>query len=243
MEKNNAVISKELEEIAPIFHQLKPKNVFQVPFSYFSDLPSSILDKIISGAEESRYFTRKIPYLIPDNYFETLPSTVLAKIEKQETKSGVFQEMEEISPLLNTITKNHVYTIPNGYLRKADWYKREAGVKKVSVFSIRRGKNVSTYLAAAVIIGLLAIGIFLFSPPQNSYEDSDKLKAVSEVKNLSEQEIVNFLKTTSPTENVAVNQNRSKTQTKDNDFTSSLQQMSDKEIQRFLKEYGELDEL
>ena len=50
----------------------------------------------------------QMPYVVPAHYFESLPSIVRAKIETE----AVYEELELIAPLLNTIPKQTGYQIP-----------------------------------------------------------------------------------------------------------------------------------
>ncbi|MCW3108295.1 MAG: hypothetical protein JWQ09_2801 [Segetibacter sp.] len=240
MENNNKILH-ELEDISPLLTQFENKTPYSVSSSYFSTLSDRIAEKIKSGEELTWYFTRENPYFTPAGYFETLPAIIVQKIEKEESKSDVFEEMEEISPLLNTISKKPVYTVPDGYLAKAEWNKSETTVKKAKVVSFTTSKRAFNYAAAAVIIALLTIGMFLFTGKENTTSQADNVKAASEVKKLSEQEIIDFLKTASPTENIVSVTNSANTN--DNDIKSSVSKMTDKEIQEFLQENGEQDEM
>ena len=49
-----------------------------------------------------------MPYVVPAHYFESLPSIVRAKIETE----AVYEELELVAPLLNTIPKQTGYQIP-----------------------------------------------------------------------------------------------------------------------------------
>lgn len=236
---NNNKILEELKEITPLLSRLENKNPYAVSFSYFDNLADKILEKIITGAEPSYFFTRKNPYSAPVGYFRNLSASIMLKVEEEASKSEIFEEMEEISPLLNTISKRNVYTAPDGYFVKAEWTKSSVPVKKSKVVSISTGKRFFNY-AAAAIIGLLVTGLFLFTGKENRNATAN-VKAASEVKKLSEQEIVDFLKTTAPTENIIVTNNGSNK--KDSDIKSIVSQMSDKEIQQFLEENGAKDEM
>lgn len=238
MEQNSNKILQELKEISPLLIQVDNTNPYTTSFSYFSNLADDIIGKIKSGTEAEWYLTKENAYSAPAGYFETLPATIVQKIKGGEYKSEVFEELENISPLLNTISKKTVYSVPKGYLDSVNWNKSELFVKKAKVISLRFSRAIK-YTAAAVIIGLLAIGIFLITGKQNT--DTARAKAASEVKQLSEQEIVDFLKTTSPAENIVSTVNNNST--KENDIKSSVSKMSDNEIQQFLKENGEQVEM
>lgn len=240
MENYNKILD-ELKETAPILTQFENKSPYSVSFSYFSNLTGQIMEKIRSGAEPRYYFTAENPYFTPADYFETLPAIIVRKINKEESESGVFEEMEKISPLLNTISKKPVYTLPAGYFAEAGWNESKTAVNKGKVVSFRRNKRVINYAVAAIIAGLLALGIFLLTGKQDTDSQAYNTKAATEVKKLSEEEIIDFLKTTSPAENIVSATNNSNTS--DNDIKRSVSKMSDKEIREFLQESGEQDEM
>jgi len=238
METNNKIL-QELKEISPLLIQVTQRNPYSISSSYFDTLAQGVVEKIKSGAELHWHFSKENIYSTPANYFEALPATIVQKIKSEETKNTVFEEMEEISPLLNTISKKPVYTVPAGYLDATKWNKDEIKAEKAKVISFTSVSKAVRYIAAAVIIGLLAIGIFLFTGKQTA--QTANAKAAAELKQLSEQEIVDFLKTTSPTENMVSTSNNNNT--KENDIKSSVSKMSDNEIQQFLQENGEQVEM
>jgi adenine specific DNA methylase Mod len=86
--------------------------------------------------------TALMPYQVPANYFEELPALVRAGIEKE----AVYNEMELIAPLLNTIPKTTVYQKPVA--------KQNAPSK---IF------NIAKWSVAAAFIGFVAAGTFLYN--------------------------------------------------------------------------------
>ncbi|HEX8279520.1 MAG TPA: hypothetical protein VF540_12535 [Segetibacter sp.] len=237
--ETNSKILEELKEISPLLTQVYNRNPYSISFSYFTHLADDVVGKIKSGTEPEWFFTKENVYSTPADYFETLPTTILQKAKREKSKSAVFEEMEQISPLLNTISKKPVYTVPDGFLENATWEKGTSVTEKAKVISFTRVNKAVRYVAAAVIFGLLALGIFLFTGKQNT--GSANAKAAAQVKQLSEQEIVDFLKTTAPAENMVSNVNSSNS--KENDIKSSVSKMSDTEIQEFLNENGEQVEM
>jgi hypothetical protein len=162
----------------------------------------------------------------------------LEKIQshKKIQEFDVFRETELVAPLLNTITKNPVYNIPNSYFNNTvaavltEKKKPEPGIKKLGWFR---------YAAAAVIIPVIAFAVYTLTE-RDARESGFDAEAESAVKNLSREEIVNFLKTntfygntSTPAKNTSVI----------NEIRSSLEEISDKEIQQFLKESGLPDEI
>lgn len=247
MENNNKIL-QELQDISPLLISARNSNPYKVAFSYFDNLADSIIEKIRSEAEPSFSFSKENVYNAPAGYFDSLSASIVQQIKEKTLLNEVFEEMETISPLLNTISKKPVYTVPEGYFEKAEWNDLMNGntarvVKPAKIISLAKSRKVVRYVAAAAIIGSLAIGSFLFNGKQNTLQQATATneQAASEVKTLSEQEIVDFLKTTSPGENIALT--TSGTLIKDNDIKNSVSEMSDAEIQRFLQENGEADEM
>lgn len=234
MENNNKII-QELKEISPLLIQFKNSTLYRTSNSYFNAFADTVIDKIKSGAEPSYYLTKQNVYSAPLGYFESLSATIVQKIKAQEINNEVFEEMEGVSPFLNTISKTPVYSVPSNYFSSLAWNKNLTPVNHAKVISLSAGKKALRYLAAAVIIGVLAIGVYLFAGKQpGSVQGSEQ--AVSQVKTLSEQEIVDFLKTTAPTETIA---STASSNLKYSDIKNSVSKMSDTEIQQFLQDNGD----
>ena len=53
-------------------------------------------------------------YRVPDGYFDNLVGVIIKKIKAAEP-ANTRQELEEISPLLNSISKTNPYSVPQGY--------------------------------------------------------------------------------------------------------------------------------
>lgn len=232
------IIQKELMEISPHLGQIEKGNPYFVSPSYFDQLSDEIIGKINSGKEPVYYFLQVIPYTVPTGYFGTLSSNILRKV-KQNNFSSAHEELQSISPLLNTISKKTTYTVPNGYfdgvLVKPDTIIEKKTTKVVPVnflFKLNR------YAVAAVLISILSLGIFLFYS-----DDSEKLPeksnaVIADVHKLSEKDIVEFLKKSSATDALTIIPDKDTKAIK-----QSVKEMSDKEIKQFLKESGEYDEI
>ena len=236
----NSDILQELTEISPLLSQIENKNPYIIASSYFNQLPEVVLNKIKADNDAFPPFKRINPYAAPSNYFQTLSSNIIERIYFENGKNEVFAELEEISPLLNTISKAPVYSTPPGYFEELS-VSNNAPIKKSSdILYFRRSKKMLSYAIAAIIIGLLSVGIFLVTGKEGTATTA-KITNLPEVNRLSEEEIVDFLKTTSPAENVVIS--TSKSNKKDVDIKRLVDEMSDKEIQQFLEENGEKNEM
>jgi flagellar assembly factor FliW len=237
MQNKNTIID-ELKEITPFLIPLQGKSIpYSISTEYFSTLPENILNKLHSNSDPSCNFTTVNPYVFPADYFTTLPEIIIRKIRMEESKSRVSEETAEISPLLNTINKKPVFTVPEAYFDNIQPTLGLRSEKKIKPFTTVVRTKFFNYAVAALVTGILVLGALLLKV-KNSRESN----TAEAVQNLSEQEIINFLKTTSPTDNV-VSSSTNSTNTPDNKIKSSVSAMSDKEIQQFLKENGEQVEM
>jgi hypothetical protein len=238
---NNNKILQELQEFAPLLTQTENKPPYTVSLTYFDSFSGTIMEKIKSEVEIKYYLSRDMPFSIPDYYFQNFSSRVLQIIRGKKTENAVFDELEEISPLLNTISKQHTYDVPAKYFETKQWKKNVYTDQRAKVISFTSLKRIAGLLAAAVIIGLLAVGIFIFTGKEDSNSKAYHVKIIPEVNKLSEQEIVDFLKTTSSTDNIVSTKNIQPQKIKD--IKSAVSKMSDEEIQGFLQENGVKDEM
>jgi hypothetical protein len=236
---NNNEITQELEQIAPALVPLPKQNPFTIAPSYFSSLASDIIKKANIDCDFNLKLTKQNPYNVPNEYFINLPTIILEQIKKGELKSAVFDEMEQISPLLNTISKKPVYSVPLQYFNEIDWNKVSLPGKKAKVVSFATNGNIIRSVVAAIFVGVLCLGVVLYKGSQKPDTVAfEHPKAAYGVQKLSEQEIITFLKTTSPAENVVSAVNTAKPT--DNDIRISVSKIPDQEIQEFLKENGEM---
>jgi len=110
--------------------------------------------------------------------------------------------------------------------------------RETKVVSVNKWKILLRISAAAVVTSLLAIGVYTITGRE--FSTTRNRNARNEVKNLSNEEIVNFLKNNSSENITSLYREKSKHA---NAIKSSLKEISDIEIQRFLKETGESDEI
>lgn len=104
---NGNIILNELREISPLLAGMDKVNVFTVPNGYFEGLADTL--QLLVKEESSTVLNRisKQNQDVPAGYFESLADTILSKIKAEEAK--------EEFPLLNSITRENVYTVPQGY--------------------------------------------------------------------------------------------------------------------------------
>lgn len=230
MKKNKDIIT-ELSQTAPALLQGDFIPLYQVPDQYFDQLTDSILKKIKSGELPNYTFTQKNPYTVPSTYFSDLPEIVLQKVKSTNSTQTVFDEMENISPLLNTINKNNVYTIPENYFAQIE--KRIEPIAKPAgtVTTKSRVFNLYRMAVAAVITAIIGIGIFLLTNT-NNHDNSNVVK--TELHNLSEDDISTFLTQGDNTDNTSAPTLTSSAVTVD--LKKAIKDLPDEEINQFLQD-------
>lgn len=227
-------IANELREISPLLADMLKENVYSVAPAYFPNLSEEIIKKINSGEDREYSFSPVIPYKVHKGYFENFSGNILQKIKDSSGHlNDVIDELNEVAPLLNTISKASVYRVPTGYFESL-----QVSVKpqtKIVSFSTK----VTRYVAAAVITGLLAIGSYRLVE-NNSNTSKDQALNVA-VKNLKDEEIIDFLKTTSA--GTITSTTFSEKLAPTHEIKQQLKEVTDDELQQYIKENTEPGEI
>src|SRR5687767_4394091 len=103
-------ILQEIKELSPLIAGTSRDNVFPLPHGYFEAFPSLMLARI--QAENADFGSKAVPFALPSGYFEGFAAGVMQRINKEQT---VAQELEMLAPLLNSISREPVYKVPEGY--------------------------------------------------------------------------------------------------------------------------------
>ena len=220
MDRDETILG-ELREISPVVASVSKEEVFVVPDKYFERLPDNIMGKIMTiGLGEAKIS----PLTIPNDYFDNLSSAILAKIKFQQNES--FNELEEVAPLLNTISKQPIYSVPNGYFQQFNVTIVPEKKLRATIFSFQNTRKWISYAAAAVMAGLLVTGAYLYTDRPVSFDLS------KEVNKLSDDELDSY-----------INSDHSVVITPDSinlgsstDVQSDLKQVSDEELKQYLDE-------
>lgn len=216
-EDNNNVlqVQEELDQLAPLLNSIGKTAPFNVPVGYFDGIATAVLNKlnnqatassqpeILEELEQTAPLLNKIstalPYSVPPTYFEELPASVLNSIKAAGEhiavqQNEVFEELEQLAPVLNTIKKTGPYTVPGGYFEqfKVPVHNLE-NVPEAKIVQIHHRKTRwFTWLAAASIISILATGGYLF---WNNRYNQNKPSIESNLANVSDDDISNYLNT------------------------------------------------
>ncbi|HEX8356328.1 MAG TPA: hypothetical protein VF610_02905 [Segetibacter sp.] len=239
--ENKYNTEEELRLVSPIIAELDRNNIYSVPEKYFQNLADEVIEKINSQTEPVYHLSNINPYQVPADYFNNLSGKILEKIKVGEgSETEVVREMEGISPLLNTINKKPVFSVPAGYFDHVQMPPSENVQAEAKVVSITGGsRRIMKWAVAAVVACILGIGAFLFSERNSEVMQAQNMRAGVEVKSLTEKEIEEFLsKNAMPWETSAAN-----IKDKGNTIKSAVKEVADKEIQQFLQENAVSDEI
>jgi hypothetical protein len=174
--KRNSDILNELQTISPAVANLSFMQPYTVPAGYFETLSDVILTRVIAGSgEDSAVMSvagKAMPFEVPANYFENLSASVLSKLSAKNELSAS-EEIMQLSPVLAGISKQNVYTVPNGYFESVPDLITEKVIDngKAKIVSITTSKWIS-YAAAAAVLVMVAFGLNRMINPSSNNLDS-----------------------------------------------------------------------
>lgn len=112
---NRIDILNELKDMAPLTAEAQKHELYAVPAGYFDHLANEILQKIYQLPSE--IVPALSTYKVPSGYFDGLAEGILQKIKSGNVKvENEFQEeLAQVAPFLNSISKENLYNVPDGY--------------------------------------------------------------------------------------------------------------------------------
>jgi archaellum component FlaF (FlaF/FlaG flagellin family) len=226
--KHSGDILNELQELNSSLADLPKVNPFLVPEGYFESLPVAILDEV--GGKMLFNNKLNITYSIPANYFNGLADHVMTAIALDEEASLV-QE----APILFSLDKRQVYSVPEGYFAQEIAIPAEA-----KVVSMKKGyRRFMQYAAAAMVSGLLVMGAFMYTDSGN-YTEHEKTQQAVELKAnepvLNKETTDNEVVNEEQAEETTVEISKPATEKGIHDFTKKIQLLSAEEMQKYLEE-------
>jgi len=236
-----------------ILNEAAGKNVYTVPEGYFAALPEQIMFAVTQ--EAAKQLPQQTPYNVPDGYFESLSSHILSRIQHSSTSvpftsavaNEVYEELENIAPVLNTISKANVYSVPKGYFEQLNIARMATAPAQAKVVSMgSRVRKWLSYSTAAAIAGVMITAAFLFTdnPSGNNnasvnyYKSLSNIDVKKEVSVLSEDEIVNYLSTHPAAADVSTSIGNVAP-----DIQHSVNDISEDEIREYLQENSDPGEI
>lgn len=164
--ENNQIIT-EIIEVAPYLAAAGNRMPFRVPPGYFDGFVSTVLSQVNANK----------PNDVPEGYFDQFALQMLQKVRGNEIR----EELEGVSPLLNSLPKTMPHHLPEGYFEQLHpTFLVEKVQKPAKVISLggasRRWKQ---WAAAAAILFTLGISWQLFVNKPNDTRASASVSAVS----------------------------------------------------------------
>lgn len=237
MENKNNIL-QELMEISPAVANLGRGNTYTVPPNYFETFATLVLARI--KAEEVNFGVKSTPFTMPQGYFESLADNILSKIKQQH--QTLEDELNEVAPMLNTISKQPVYKIPEGYFESLEITVPMSVAKPTAkVFGIGF-KRALQYAVAACTAGILVAGAFMYGgsnkivkgePAAIPYHEAVMMDINAALSTISEEELNHYLD-----ESLAIGYSftNSSASQEELDLDHYIKQVSDEDIEQYLNE-------
>lgn len=231
---SQSIIYKELWEVSPIVAELTRSNPYTVPVGYFTSLSTEIISRVTLTLPVSTVS----PYNIPNGYFEDLAGSVMQKIQEHESTgryTGTYLELEEVAPLLNSIGKANVYSIPERYFETLEIPVSKVQPATGKILSI--GSNMRkwiNYAAAASVLFIVATSSFLYV--NKHLKSLDKTPSIEQrLADIKDDDIINYLRDNqeTPGDYIPASYQQEK------EMQNMLKSASDDDIQSYLNESDE----
>ena len=239
--ENREHILSELREVSPLLAEIPAAATFSVPEGYFNILSDEMLELVkchILLAQASNQ-----TYTVPAGYFEKLPGNILSMIQANETRRHEeTDELDEVAPLLNIISRENVYQVPQGYFEQADFSAntKQQPKKEAKIITFNIARKWLQYAAAAVVTGVLVTGAFIFTDSHTYLENEnlERIELSSELNKVSANDLVTYLN--NPEHVVpAPATTASASEEELMEVKKNIQQLSDEELNQYMKENAE----
>ncbi len=160
-------------------------------------------------------------------------------IPNMENKKDIAQELEEIAPLLNRISKKPVQTVPAGYFEHLNFQKPGTAAP---VVSMKKAASWYRWAAAAVVTGILVLGgLQLMNASQKplesevgmNYAELTSLNVTDWVQQMPNESIDEYLQSANA---LAGSENSLHHYTVDGVTGTTVDEISDEELQLYLND-------
>jgi hypothetical protein len=231
MEKNVEIIN-EMQQISRVVAAIGNANVYTSPAGYFDNLSEDVLAKVQTNVNLP---AAPLPLSQPPaRYFDDLAGNILFKIKAGAAEHNeVTVELGKIAPLLNTINKTNVYSVPDNYFSDLH-FSIPVEKQAAKVVSFPSGTfNWLKYAVAAVTAGIIATAAYFFidNRTENRMETAAN-NITQKISALSDKEITDYLNNeTAEADITPVNYKMFNSTA---DIESYLQNISTEEIKSYL---------
>ncbi|HYM94366.1 MAG TPA: hypothetical protein VET23_09530 [Chitinophagaceae bacterium] len=241
-------ILQELNDLGSTLGNIAPQNIYLVPDGYFEELANQVLNRVKNLHKENAQdelvylspllssLSIKNPYSVPEGYFESLEER-LSTVHENKNYQSPQEELAAISPLLSRLNKQGPYNLPQGYFETLEEMLGSRLDKKPErkVVSIVN-RSWFRYAAAAVLVGAVAVGGFLFEGKKSSIDPNKNPDewVAKNVKKVSTDKLDDFIKLADE-ESSAKEVSAAKDE-KSDDIKDLMKDVPENQIQEFLNE-------
>jgi hypothetical protein len=194
MENRNNILN-ELKEISPVLAGIDRVNVYNVPAGYFEGFAQNMLPLVKDEQSSLLSSINKQAGSVPAGYFDTLADNILGKIKAQESA--------ETYPILDKISRQNVYTVPQDYFETLSAeIVNKATQPQAKVVSMQKRTGWFKYAAAASVVIMLTFGVYKFINTTNGKIDAVTKEGMAIAKdnkfeevltNVTEEDIIQYL--------------------------------------------------
>lgn len=233
-------IIQELNDLGSSLSNSERINPYTVPAGYFENFAESMLSNLKNQEEEKQpAWTKANGYHVPDGYFSGFADNMLQKIKAHADNQTSQQEIEELSPLLNSLKNRPVFSVPEHYFETLNPAIPTQETKPAKVVSIT-GKKWFRIAAAAVVVSIISfIGFKMINQQQSVDAIKEPYAWVKKnMKNVDTTTVDNFValaKETVPAETES-------TVTAKADVKELVKDIPENEINKFLDETSSNEE-
>ncbi|MCZ2222137.1 MAG: hypothetical protein LC122_00685 [Chitinophagales bacterium] len=192
----NKIIQEELKEVSSVIAALTKNNIYNIPDNYFINFPQQIISVVKANSTllSKGYET---PFNIPNGYFTEFPQKILnLATNQQSSNSEIDNELNEVAPLLNTISKKQVYSVPENYFDKIEINKTISNNHSER----KRIKRWMQYAVAAVFASIALVSSINFMKNLNT------LNLQKEFAKTTDDELNDYLKTNNTVSYASLNE-------------------------------------
>lgn len=240
-------ILNELKELGSKLPVAPLENIYTVPGGYFEGFASQVMARIkameaADANKELSYLSlhlkslsKESPYKVPKEYFEGLEEKMMNAVRESSDYQTTDEELESLSPLLSGLKKINPYSVPQDYFENFSVPVVEKTKTKVVSLTSRKWFRLA---AAAVVIGFAAItGVLLLNQNKAPINKDPHAWVEKNMKKVSTENIDEFIKLAESEKifdgTVASNNSNNN---KPDDVKELVKDISENEIQNFLKE-------
>jgi hypothetical protein len=240
----NRDIIQELSDLGSSLAALNPVNVFSVPEGYFEGFSDRVLAMIKNQDDLSLLpgLPKVNPFKVPEDYFNGLEERIMDTIRNHPDYQTSTEELQSISPLLSSLRKRPVYSVPEGYFENFN-VPGDQKKNQPKVISITSHKWFRYAAAAVVIVAISLTGFFVYKnnhadPAQKTIAKLQKdVKKIDDVKKTDS--LIDFMEDGLNQKQIASNQPLAKV----DDVQKLLQDVSTDELKAFNDQTKDIEDL